>query len=494
MSQPEPLFEEEKFHDHCGIVAVAADRNVSSYLYYGLQALQHRGQESAGIVTLDGRFEFRVHKDMGLVDQVFNPEQIEKLRGHHGIGHVRYSTSAGSTKENAQPQVVMGASGGIALAHNGNLPQVNHLKEELQAKGWAFYSGNDTEVVVRLLAHLLTKHQNDTLAAIRDLVDRIDGAYCFAMMIGDGLYALRDPHGIKPLCFGTLPDGGIMVASESVALDVVGAKFERDVLPGEVVRITKEGVESLHHEPAENAARCFFEYVYFARSDAFMDGRLNQTVRENIGRVLWREHPVEADIIIPVPDSGRSHARGLAKESGLEYEEALMKNRYVHRTFIMPTQESRELNVRLKVNPVRHLIEGKRVILVDDSIVRGTTMRRIVKMVREAGAKEVHIRIGAPPIIAPCYLGIDMSTRDQLIATQMSVEEIAEHVGADSLQYISIDGIVEAVGFPGNEMCLGCVSSEYPVPVAGEKLRGGSVVEGETPMVSNLHRSSLGDE
>ncbi len=468
--------------DHCGIVGIAADRPVAAYIYYALQALQHRGQESAGIVTLDGLYEFRTHKGMGLVDQVFDPERVKKLRGNQGIGHVRYSTSAGSTEEAAQPQVVMGAGGGIALAHNGNIPNTEDLRKELQEKGWAFYSGNDTEVVVRLLANKLQKYEGDAVEAIRTLMGRLEGAFCFTIMIGNELYAVRDPWGIKPLCAGRLPDGGYMVASESVALDVVGAEWMRDIEPGEVVRITRDGIETVALEPAPKPARCFFEYVYFARSDAFMDGRLNQTVRENIGSILWSEAPVDADMVVPVPDSGRSHAQGIANASGLPYVEALMKNRYVHRTFIMPTQESRELNVRLKVNPIKQVVAGKRLVVVDDSIVRGTTMRRLVRSLREAGASEVHLRIGAPPILAPCYLGIDMSTRDQLVAANMTVEEICEHVGADSLAFISIPGIVKALDFPEDELCLGCVTGKYPVPVSGELQRDGTRTPGEVPV------------
>ncbi len=478
--EDEPLFEDEKFHDHCGIAAIAADRPVASYLYYAMQALQHRGQEAAGIVTLDGKFELRAHKGMGLVDRVFNPKVIEKLRGNAGIGHTRYSTSAGSSEENAQPQLVMGQMGGIALAHNGNIPNTDDLREELQAKGWAFYTGNDTEVVVRLLANKIAKNDGDHIKAISELMDRLQGAYCFVVFIGDQLYAIRDPWGLKPLCLGTI-EGGHMVASESVALDVVGAEWVRDIQPGEVVRITKDSVETVISKPAAKPARCFFEFVYFARPDSYMDGRLNQTVRESIGRILSRESGVEADIVVPVPDSGRSHAQGYAEASGLAYAEALMKNRYVHRTFIMPTQESRELNVRLKLNPVRRLVEGKRIVLIDDSIVRGTTMRRIVRMLRAAGAKEVHIRIGSPAIVAPCYLGIDMSTRDQLIAANMSVEEIREHIGADSLAYISHEGLYEAIGMQSDELCTGCITATYPVEVPGEATREGKQVPGDRP-------------
>jgi amidophosphoribosyltransferase len=471
-SGDEALFEDEKFRDHCGLVALAADFPVASHIFYALQSLQHRGQESAGITTLDGRFEFRTHKAMGLVDQVFNPETIKKLRGSVGIGHVRYSTSAGSTEENAQPQVVMSGQGGIALGHNGNIPNTEDLREELQSKGWAFYTGNDTEVVVRLLANKLIKHEGDKVAAITDTMRRLDGAYCFVLLMGEELFAVRDPLGIKPLCMGELPSGkGFMVASESVALDVAGATLVRDIRPGEVVRITKKGVETVAHLPAAEPAHCFFEFVYFARPDSIMDGRLNQAARERIGMILARESGVEADVVVPVPDSGRSHAQGYAVESGTQYAEALMKNRYVHRTFIMPTQDARELNVRLKLNPVRSLLKDKRVVLIDDSIVRGTTMRRIVAMVRSAGAKEVHVRIGCPPVVAPCYLGIDMSTRDQLVASNMSIAEIRDHIGADSLAYISKDGLYEALDLPERRLCTGCISGKYPVPVEGEKMR-----------------------
>ncbi len=478
----DPL-DDGKPHDHCGIVGIAADGDVASHLYYALQSLQHRGQESCGITVLDGLYEMRTHKAMGLVDQVFDPATVKKLRGKTGIGHTRYSTSAGSTEENAQPQVVMSQAGGIALAHNGNIPNTNDLMGELKAKGWAFYSGNDTEVVVRLLANKLTKHNGDHVEAIKETMSRLQGAYAFTILIGSELYGVRDPWGIKPLCLGRLKDGkeGHIVASESVALDVVGAQWVRDLLPGEVVRVRKDQVERVAHLPAPKPARCFFEYVYFARPDAWMDGRLNQEVRERLGRILAQEAPVKADIVVPVPDSGRSHAQGFAAASGIAYAEGLMKNRYVHRTFIMPTQEAREINVRLKLNPMRHILQGKRVVLTDDSIVRGTTMKRIVQMVRDAGAKEVHVRIGCPPIVAPCYLGIDMNTRDQLIAATKSVQETEKAIGADSLAYISQKGLYEALGFPEDELCTGCITGRYPVPVPGEMLRDGTKVPGTPP-------------
>jgi amidophosphoribosyltransferase len=477
----------DKFHDECGVVGIAADVDVAPYLYYAMQSLQHRGQESCGITTLDGVYELKTHKAMGLVDQVFDPNVVKKLRGKTGIGHTRYSTSAGSTEENAQPQVVISAQGGIALAHNGNIPNTNEIMEELKAKGWAFYSGNDTEVTVRLLANKLVKHEGNHVGAIQETMSRLQGAYAFALILGNELYGVRDPYGIKPLCIGKMEGGpggahGYVIASESVALDVVGATFVRDVRPGEVVRVRKTGVETVALQAASSPARCFFEYVYFARPDAWMDGRLNQEVRERIGKVLANESTPSADLVVPIPDSGRSHAQGFALASGIPYAEALMKNRYVHRTFIMPTQEARELNVRLKLNPMRHVLEGKSVVLLDDSIVRGTTMKRIVAMVRKAGAKEVHVRIGCPPIVAPCYLGIDMSTRDQLVADQKSVEDIRKMIGADSLAYISHKGLYEALGFKESELCTGCITGKYPVPVAGEHLRDGSAVPGTPPV------------
>ncbi len=480
----EPLFEDEKFHDHCGIVGMALDQDVAPFVYFALQSLQHRGQESCGITTLDGLYELKTHKAMGLVDQVFDPATVKKLKGSTGIGHTRYSTSAGSTEENAQPQVVMSAQGGIALAHNGNIPNTDELVTELKAKGWAFSSGNDTEVVVRLLANKLTKHNGNHIGAIQETMSRLQGSYAFALLIGGELYAVRDPWGIKPLCVGQMTKGakGHIVASESVALDVVGATFLRDIKPGEVVRVRKDKIETVAILPAAKPARCFFEYVYFARPDAWMDGRLNQEVRESIGRILAKESPVEADIVVPVPDSGRSHAQGYAQAAGLPYQEGLMKNRYVHRTFIMPTQEIRELNVRLKLNPMKHILAGKRVVLMDDSIVRGTTMKRIVQMVRDAGAKEVHVRVGCPPIVAPCYLGIDMNTRDQLVAAQKSVKEIETMIGADSLAYISHQGLYTALGFKEDELCTGCITGKYPVPVAGEHLRDGTAVPGTPPV------------
>ncbi|MHB8634038.1 MAG: amidophosphoribosyltransferase [Thermoplasmatota archaeon] len=476
--------DEGKPHDHCGVVGVAMDQDAAPYLFYGMQALQHRGQESCGMTTVDSVFDMRTHKAMGLVDQVFDPPAVKRLRGHTGIGHTRYSTSAGSTEENAQPQVVLSAQGGIALAHNGNIPNTDALMEELKAKGWAFYSGNDTEVVVRLLANKLVKHNGDHVEAIKETMASLEGSYAFALLIGGELYGVRDPYGIKPLCLGQLPGPGVrghVVASESVALDVMGARWMRDVSPGEVVRVRRDHVERVAYMPAPKPARCFFEYVYFARPDAYMDGRLNHEVRERIGTELAREAAVEADIVVPIPDSGRSHAQGYAAAAGLPYMEALMKNRYVHRTFIMPTQESRELNVRLKLNPLRQLIEGRRVVLIDDSIVRGTTMKRIVQMVRDAGAKQVHVRIGCPPIVAPCYLGIDMNTRDQLVAATKGVPEIRALIGADSLAYISHEGLYRALGFPESELCTGCISGRYPVPVSGEHLRDGTKVPGQPP-------------
>lgn len=455
--------------DKCGVLGIACRDDVATRLFYGLRALQHRGQESAGISMLVEGGELVTEKGLGLVDQVFNSDNLGPLSGLSGIGHVRYGTAGGRTIENAQPQTVDSVVGKVALAHNGDVVNATEHRERLKAKGWAFATENDTEVVVRMLANELSQNSNP-VRAIRNLMEKISGAYSFVIMIGERLFAVRDPLGIKPLVLGELPTGN-MVASETTAIDVLGGEHLRDVKPGEILEITPEGIESFSVNAEKHPAHCFFEHVYFSRSDSLLDGVLVHEARSNVGAKLWEEAPVEADIVVPVPDSGRAGAQGLADKSGLPYTEALIKNRYVHRTFIMPGQDTRELNVKLKLNPIKRFVEGRRIILVDDSIVRGTTMRRIVSLLRGAGAKEVHVRITSPPIITPCYLGIDMHTRDQLIAAGRSTEEIRKMLGADSLTYISIPGLVESLGFKHNELCLGCVTGMYPVEIPGEKMR-----------------------
>lgn len=462
----------------CGVLAIVADQPVAPMIFYGLRALQHRGQESAGISTVGDGGKNRTVKGMGLVDAVFDADKLADLNGQRGIGHVRYSTAGRSTVENAQPQTVQSQVGTIALAHNGDIVNAPKILEKLKAKGWGFVTDNDTEVVARLLANRVVANADNPVRAIKEVMDDIVGAYSFTILIGDRVYAVRDPHGIRPLCLGRLPDdGGFVAASESVALDVLGAELIRDVKPGEIVEVTRNDVISHGAQPEESPAHCFFEYVYFARSDSTIDGQLAHEARVRIGRQLAREAPVGADLVVPVPDSGRAHAAGFAREADLPLVEALMKNRYVHRTFIMPGQDTRELNVRLKLNPIPAFVKGKRVVIVDDSIVRSTTMQRIVQLVRDAGAEAVHVRIASPPISDPCYLGVDFHHRNQLVAADKTVQEIEEKIGADSLAYTSVAGMVQAIGMPRSDLCLGCVTGEYPVPIEGERVRGQQILE-----------------
>ncbi len=452
---------------HCGIVASASHGDVSGELYYGLRVLQHRGQESAGIAVYNNGMKY--HRGMGLVHEVFTPDRLADLQGTVGIGHVRYSTTGSSVVENAQPIVIPQSAGGLALSHNGDIVNAQELREGLEARGWAFMTTSDSEVIIRLLANEIAKTR-DTPEALRNVMGRLVGAYSLMILVGGRVFAVRDPLAIRPLCVGKTEDG-YMAASESVVFDTLGAKFLRDLKPGEILELTPDGLEPQRLPHPTTTAHCMFEWVYFARPDSVVDGRLPYDVRMRIGEELAREHPVEADMVVPVPDSGRAHAHGFARYSGLPVVEGLIKNRYIERTFIMPEPKDREVSVLLKFNPVRSVIEGKRVVLIDDSIVRGTTFRQIVRIVRDGGAREVHVRIGCPPIRAPCYLGIDMKTRDQFIATGRTVEEIREYIGADSLGYCSIPALVRAIGMGQEDLCLGCLTGEYPVEIPGEKSR-----------------------
>ena len=468
---PEIADSEEVFRDKCGVVGVALrDGAAAPLVYYALHALQHRGQESGGM-SVHHEGATRTHRAMGLVDQVFTPPVLEDLPGRVGVGHVRYATTGGSKLENAQPVVVESQIGTLALAHNGDIVNSAGLRQDLKSRGWAFLTSNDTEVAVRLLANELAQTDN-RVRALRNVMKHLTGSYCFVLLLGDTVYAIRDPMGIKPLCYGELKDGqGWVVASESTALNVLDARLVRDVAPGEILEITAEGVKA-HPTPAPGEkAHCMFEYVYFARADSVIDTRPVHDVRTKIGERLAKEAPVVADVVIPVPDSGRTHALGFAASSGVPFAEGLMKNRYVHRTFIMPSQAARDVGVRMKLNPVEAVVRGKRVVLVDDSIVRGTTMKRIVQMLRDAGAAEVHVRIGSPPITSPCYLGIDMNTRTQLVAANHSVEEIGKLIGADSLAYISLEGLQQSIGHDPRNLCTGCLTGVYPVDIPGEQTR-----------------------
>ena len=457
--------------ESCGIVGLALnDRESDSAalpIYYALYALQHRGQESTGITVHDGK-SARTLKGMGLVPDVFKKYNLSDLKGFVGIGHVRYSTTGDSTIENSQPLIVNFMDRTIAIAHNGNLVNSADLIAEFEAEGQVFLTSSDTEVIARLLVKELLK--TDILGAVEEVMRRLVGSYSLTILVDDTLVVVRDPLGFKPLCLGEL-DEGYVVTSESAAIDTIGGKLIRDVRPGEVL-VFRDGSYSSHRLFREkNTAHCVFEYIYFARADSIIDGQLVYQTRIRIGERLLDEHAIDADIISPVPDSGITFAIGYSKKSSIDYIEGLMKNRYIGRTFIMPNQNMRETAVRLKLNTIRQNLEGKKVILMDDSIVRGTTSRRIVDMVRKAGAEEVHMRIGSPPIKSPCYLGIDMATREELVAAHKTVAGVEAVINADSLGYVSVEGLVEAVGIPADDLCLGCLTGVYPVEIPGEECK-----------------------
>ncbi len=451
----------------CGVVGVYCDDETitSKVVYYTLYSLQHRGQESAGMAVFNGG-EVRLHKGMGLVTEVFDEVVLGKLKGNCAIGHVRYSTTGESRIENAQPILVKSKAGYLAVGHNGNLVNYAQLRAMLENEGRIFVTNSDTEVIAQLLSAFLMKF--DVVESLKLLQEKLIGSFSLTIIFNDVLIGYRDALGFRPLCVG-VTEFGYVVASETCALDAVGAEKVRDVRPGEAVIVDENGIEFVRIAESKRLARCVFEFIYFARPDSIIDGVSVYKARYEMGRILAKESPVNADLISPVPDSGTTAAIGFSRESGLPYMEALIKNRYVGRTFIMPEQKLREISVQLKMNVVRENVDGRKVVLVDDSIVRGTTSRKIVDMVRRAGAKEVHLRVGSPPIIAPCYFGIDMSTREELIASNKSVEEIREALNADSLAYLSLDGLLKAVGFKSCELCLACLTSKYPVPVPGEK-------------------------
>jgi len=451
----------------CGVAGMTLTVDCVPALRKALRVIQHRGQESAGISVFDGRI--KTVRGMGLVHEVLNPRALANLRGNSGIGHVRYSTTGSSCAENCAPISVTTLHGDIALAHNGDIVNADKLRTKLQAEGWAFLTTTDSEIVVRLMGNELSQNP-DPVRAIKNTMRIIDGAYALTTQVNGRVFGVRDPFGFRPLCLGRLHDG-YAVASESCVFEVLQGEFVRDIAPGEIVEITPHGYQS-HSVPAmPNKAHCMFEWVYFARPDSIIDGVEVYSARKKLGHILASEQPVEADVVVPVPDSGRAHAMGYAEASGIPYEEGFMKNRYVERTFIMPEQTARDEGVALKLNAIRSTIKDKKVVLVDDSIVRGTTMRRIVQMTRRAGAKEVHVRIGCPPVRAPCYYGIDMKTREQFAATDRTVAEIAKLITADSVGYTSIQGLVKALGMPESELCMACLTGEYPTNVPGERTR-----------------------
>lgn len=445
----------------CGIFGVyAPGEDVARLTYFGLFALQHRGQESAGIAVSDGRV-VRMYKEMGLVARVFDEAILQLLKGSIAVGHTRYSTTGSSSLRNAQPIACSSQVGEIAVAHNGNLVNALQLRSELEAAGEIFESTNDSEVIARLIA---TEEAEEAVEAVAKAMTRLQGAYSLAILTPRQLIGARDPYGIRPLSIGRL-NGHYVLASETCAFPPIGATYERDVLPGEIVVIDEQGLRSYTGIPAEGEALCMFEFIYFARPDTRLYGHLLYEVRRRMGEQLAQEHPAEADIVIPVPDSGVPAAIGFSQRSAIPYGEGLIKNRYVQRTFIQPDQRLRELSVRMKLIPLPEAIAGKRVVMVDDSIVRGTTIRQIVRLLFETGAKEVHVRITAPPIRHPCYYGIDMATERELVAAHQRVEEISRQIGATSLGYLSLEGLLRAVGEPRRRFCLACFNGEYPVPI-----------------------------
>lgn len=486
--------------DACGVFGVwAPGEDVAKLTYYGLYALQHRGQESAGIATSNGQ-QILVYKDMGLVSQVFDERSLSTLRGHIAVGHCRYSTTGGSTWENAQPTLGGHDAGTVALAHNGNLINSAELLELVEARAetpevdgtWRGVSkgelrrGNTTDTA--LVTALLADEQDQSLeSAAMELLPKLQGAFCFVFMNEDTLYAARDPQGLRPLVIGRLERGWV-VASETAALDIVGASFVREVEPGELVAIDEDGLRTQRFAPARRKG-CVFEYVYLARPDTTIHGRTVHEARVEMGRALAREHPVEADLVIATPESGTPAAIGYAQESGIPFGQGLVKNAYVGRTFIQPSQTIRQLGIRLKLNPLHHVIKGQRLVIVDDSIVRGNTQRAVVRMLREAGAAEVHVRISSPPIKWPCFFGIDFATRAELIATGLGVDEICTSLGADSLGYISEEGMIAATEQPVDELCTACFSGTYPMELPSEDRLGKSLLELEfTPTEEAVRR------
>ncbi|HEV2426364.1 MAG TPA: amidophosphoribosyltransferase [Terriglobia bacterium] len=454
---------DDHFRDHCGIFAVHGNAEAAKLTYLGLYALQHRGQESAGIAVSDGG-KIVAHKGMGHVADVFTKSVLEGLPGRLAIGHTRYSTAGDTDLKNAQPLVVSCQKGQVALAHNGNLVNASASRKELESRGDIFQTTSDTEVIVH---HFARSRQSGIPEAVADALDRVKGAYSLVLLFKDTIYGIRDPYGFRPLALGRLGEGpnpAWVLASETCAFDLIGARYVRDVEPGEMVILDGRGPTSLRLAPPQ-PKQCIFEHVYFSRPDSLVFGRSVQASREMLGRQLALEHPADADLVVPVPDSGVAAASGYAEQSQIPLKFGLIRNHYVGRTFIEPQQAIRDFGVRLKLNPVARLLEGKRVVLVDDSIIRGTTSRKIVRIVKEAGAREVHVRISCPPTVSPCYYGVDTPTRAELIAATHSVEGIREFIGADSLGYLSLEGLRKAVEDTKGNYCLACYTAEYPTTV-----------------------------
>jgi amidophosphoribosyltransferase len=464
--------------DECGVFGVyAPEHDVARLAYFALYALQHRGQESAGIASVQNG-HVMTQRDLGLVSQVFNEQSLRALRGEMAIGHVRYSTTGSSAWENAQP-VHCSDHHELALAHNGNLINAVELHGELRERGVKFRSTSDSEII----AALLSNHDADRVEdALADVMPRLRGAFSTVVVTRDSVLAFRDPAGLRPLCLGQIGDR-YCVASESCALDIIGAELLREVGPGEMVSLGEKGIETRQVVQGPRRAFCIFEHIYFARPDSRLEGNRTQVSRRKMGEILWSEAPMEADVVIPVPDSGNPGAAGYSKASGIPQDDGLIKNRYVARTFIQPGQELRRHGLRMKFNPMPEVVSGKRIVVVDDSIVRGNTTRQIVQMLRDAGAAEVHMRICAPPIRHPCHYGIDMSTREEMVAHGRSVEEIAAELGCDSLAYLSLEGVYKAIRATRDTHCDACFTGEYPLEDTDGKANGKFALEGELPLV-----------
>ena len=464
-------YADDRFHDECGVFGVYGHPEAANFTYLGLYALQHRGQESAGIVASTGT-DLNQHKAMGEVEEIFQPNVLAKLKGASAIGHTRYSTAGDKALLNAQPIMIDCNKGKIAVGHNGNLTNALEHRRRLEHRGSIFQTNSDTEVILHLIARSQARNFS---AALGDALNQVEGAYSLLVLTPEELYAVRDPRGFRPLALGkiTTLDGSDAwaVASETCAFDLINAEYVRDVEPGEMLRISRSGIESIHFSPPKPHQYCIFEHVYFSRPDSIVFGRAVNESREMLGRLLAREHPAEADMIVPIPDSGVPAAIGYALESKIPFRMGLIRNHYIGRTFIEPSQAIRNFGVKLKLNPVRNLIAGKRVVLVDDSIVRGTTSRKLVRLMREAGAKEVHMRISCPPTISPCYYGVDTPTKEELVASSNSPEEICKYLGADSLGYLSLAGLRQAVNDTEGKFCTSCYTGVYPTDLVQLEVR-----------------------
>lgn len=454
------LLKDRELHEECGVFAVCGYEHAAAMCYYGLHSLQHRGQEAAGIIVKD-KDALSIQKGEGLVTEVFDQEKINKMQGDYAIGHVRYSTAGGGGIANVQPLLFRTLNGSLGIAHNGNIVNANILKAELEKKGSIFSSTSDTEI----LGHLIMREEGRMIDRICNSLNRLDGAFAFLILIENALYVARDKYGLRPVSIGQLPNGAYVFSSETCAFEVVGAKFVRDLEPGEIVRVKNGRLKSMLYTNDVLDKICAMEYIYFSRPDSNLDGINVHTTRKLSGKQLFKEAPVDADLVIGVPDSSISAAIGYSEASGIPYEMGLIKNKYVGRTFIQPTQEMREQGVRMKLSAVSSIVKNKRVVMIDDSIVRGTTSKRIVRLLKEAGANEVHVRIASPAIKWPCFYGVDMSTMDELISNKLSIEELCEYIEADSLAFISEEGIDKSIHYSKEEhkcgLCLACFNGEY---------------------------------